>query len=484
MPLTKYKGYSFRNRIFWAFLTICLLSIMGTSALSYFVLKSNSIKQSRTQLQIQSEASMAYLDYAVSHQQVQTGDLKNVLENKIYEISDINKHDVILYDLQGDYLLSNKDENLILQKKLPLGILNKVLRKDKRVDIESYDEKNKSNVTSSYLVLKNNMLVPIAIVYLPFYHSDGSYFELFNKYLNFFIILNVLLISFSVWLSLVMSKQLTGTLTKFSDLITQITLFEKELKPIKYFQNDELSSLVKSYNKMILQIQNQKEHLSAIEKEDAWRSMAKQVAHEVKNPLTPMKLTIQNFERKFDCEDPDIHEKVKKMSQSMVSQIDLVASVATAFSQFAQLPDKNDEVINLNQQVKEILYIFSDENIYIHANQTNIELKIDKIYLSRIIINLVTNAVQDKVDDRKSIINVDLEQINKRINITVEDNGRGIPATMIDKIFEPNFTSKNTGMGLGLTMAKKMVLEYGGDLVVTSDEDRGSRFTVTFPVNV
>lgn len=484
MSLTQYKGYSFRNRIFLAFLTICLLSMIGTSGLSYFVLKTNSLEQSRTQLQNQSEALMSYLDYAVSHSQVQTSDLKSVLGNKIYEIADINKHDVILYDLEGNYLLSNKDGNLVSQKKLPLSILNKVLRKEKRVDFETFNKKMNATVTSSYLLLKNNMLVPIAVVYLPFYHNDSSYFDIFNKYLKFFIILNILIISLSIVLSWVISKNLTKTLTKFSDMITRITLFEKELKPIKYFQNDELSSLVKSYNKMILQLQNQKEHLSFIEKEDAWRGMAKQVAHEVKNPLTPMKLTIQNFERKFSINDPDIGEKVKKMSQSMVHQIDLVAAVATAFSQFAQLPEKHNEILDLNQQVKEILYVFSDENVHIHANQPHIEVNMDKIYLSRIIINLVTNAIQAKVEGKKSIINVDLEQINKRINISVEDNGKGIPIDMQQKIFEPNFTSKNNGMGLGLTMVKKMVLEYEGDIILISEEGKGCRFVISLPINI
>ncbi|WP_417428503.1 ATP-binding protein [Halpernia sp.] len=484
MPLTKYRGYSLRKRIFWGFLTICLLSVMGTGALSYFILQTNSAEQSRTQLQNKSEALMAYLDYAVSHNQVQTKDLKKVLGNKIFEIADINKHDVIIYDLEGNYLLSNRDESLVKPKKIPLSILNKVLKKDSRVDFESFDKSSNSTVTSSYIILKNNMLEPIAIVYLPFYHNDSSYFSIFNKYLKLFIILNIFIISFSIWLSWIISKNLTKTITKFSEMITKITLFEKDLKPIKYFQNDELSSLVKSYNKMILQIQEQKQHLSFVEKETAWTSMAKQVAHEVKNPLTPMKLTIQNFERKFDCNDPKINEKVKKLSHSLVHQIDLVAAVATAFSQFAQLPEKNNEIFDLYKQVKEILYIFSDENVHLHTSQKYIEINMDKIYLSRIIINLVTNAIQAQDEHRKSIINVDLEVINKRINISVEDNGIGIPEEMQEKIFEPNFTSKNSGMGLGLTMVRKMVLDYDGEITLHSEVGKGSRFTISFPVNI
>lgn len=484
MPLTKYKGYSLRNRVFWGFLTICLLSIMGTSFLSYFILKSNSIEQSRTQLQNKSEALMAYLDYAVSHTQVHTKDLPQVLDNKIYEIADINKHDVILYDLKGNFLLSNKDKNLIAQKTLPLKILNEVLRKDKRVDMEIYDEKMKANATSSYLVLKNNMLEPIAIVYLPFYHNDSGYIAVFNKYLKYLVFLNLFIIAFSIWLSWIISNNLTKTITKFSDMITRITLFEKDLKPIKYFQNDELSSLVKSYNKMILQIQDQKEHLSFTEKEKAWQLMAKQVAHEVKNPLTPMKMTIQNFERKFDCSDPDIGEKVKKLSTSMIHQIDLVANVATAFSQFAKLPEKHNELLNLNKEIKQILYIFNDENVHVHASQPSIVVNMDRIYLTRMITNLVNNAIQAKEEGRKSIINVDIESINKKINISVEDNGTGIPEEMHEQIFEPNFTSKNSGMGLGLTMVKKMILDYDGEISVKSEIGKGTRFTLSFPSKI
>lgn len=484
MPLTKYKGYSLRNRVFWGFLTICLLSIMGTSFLSYFILKSNSIEQSRTQLQNKSEALMAYLDYAVSHTQVETKDLPKVLENQIYEIADINKHDVILYDLQGNFLLSNKDRNLISQKTLPSKILHEVLKKDSRVDFQNFDKKINATVTSSYLILKNNMLEPIAIVYLPFYHNDSGYIAVFNKYLKYLVILNLFIIAFSIWLSWVISNNLTKTITKFSDMITRITLFEKDLKPIKYLHNDELGSLVKSYNKMILQIQDQKEQLSFTEKEKAWQLMAKQVAHEVKNPLTPMKMTMQNFERKFDSNDPEIGEKVKNLSKSMIHQIDLVANVASAFSQFAKLPEKHNELLNLNVEIKQILYIFNDENVHLHASHSAIIVNMDKIYLTRMITNLVNNAIQAKEEGRKSIINVDLEAINKKINISVEDNGTGIPEKMQEQIFEPNFTSKNSGMGLGLTMVKKMILDYDGEIIVKSEEGKGTRFTLSFPNNI
>ena len=484
MPFSKYKGYSLRNKVFWGFLLICLLSIASSSTLSYFILRNNAVAQSRTDLQKKSEALMSALDYSVSHTQVQTNDLPQILANDIFEIADINNQDIIIYDLKGKFLISNKDINLISQKEIPIEVINRVLKSDTRVDFQTYDKKIGANVSSSYMILKNNMLEPIGIVFFPFYHNDGAYFSVFNKYVNYIIIVNLFIIAIAVWLSWIISNNLTRAVTKFSDKINQITLFENDPKPIKYYHNDELNQLVKAYNKMILQIQEQKQRLSFKEKEEAWREMAKQVAHEVKNPLTPMKLTIQNFERKFDPADPDIRDKVKHLSRTLVDQIDLVATVASAFSQFAQLPEKNNEIFDLNKEIKNIINVFSDEKIYFHSNRDIIMIEMDKIYLSRIITNLVANSRQAKHDDRENIINLDVEQRQKRVIITVDDNGTGIPEELYDRIFEPNFTSKTSGTGLGLTMVRKMVEDYKGEISVKSELGKGSTFTISLPTNM
>lgn len=484
MPLTKYKGYSLRNKVFGGFLLICFLSITGSSVLSYFILRNNATVQSKTDLQKKSESLLSSLDYAVSHTQAQTDDLPNILSNTIFEIADINNQDIIIYDLEGNFVISNKDLNLIANKKLPLEIVNRVLKTDKRIDFQTYDKNIDANVTSSYMILKNNMLEPIAIVYFPYYHNDASYISVFNKYLNYILLVNLIVIAIGIWLSWIISNNLTKAVTKFSELINRITLFENDPQPIRYYQNDELNQLVKAYNKMILQIKEQKERLSFREKEEAWREMAKQVAHEVKNPLTPMKLTIQNFERKFDPADPQITEKVKKMSKIMVDQIDLVATVANAFSQFAQLPEKHNEIFDVNQEIKNIIRIFSDEKIYFHSNKDKILVDMDKIYLSRIVTNIVSNARQARDENRENIINVDVEQRQKRIIITIEDNGAGIPEDLYQRIFEPNFTSKSSGMGLGLTMVRKMVEDYKGEISVKSTVGKGTTFTISLPSNV
>ncbi|MCW3169834.1 HAMP domain-containing histidine kinase [Chryseobacterium sp. 09-1422] len=484
MAFNKYKGYSLRNRVFFGFLFVCLLSVAASSLVPYIVLRNNSLQQSKIDMQEKTNAVMRFLDYAVSQSTVHTEDLPAVLKNRIFEIADINQHDIIIYDLKGNYLLSNKDENLVKQKKIPLKIVNKLLSTEARYDFREVDKSKDAVFTSSYLLLKNNMLEPVGIIYIPLYHNESAYLDVLHKYVIYILIVDILLIVFSIWLSWVTSTNLAKNITKFSDMITRITLFENEMRPIKYYKNDELNALARAYNRMILQIQDQKERLRFKASEEAWREMAKQVAHEVKNPLTPMKLTIQNFERKFNPEDPNVNEKVKQLTKTMVDQIDLIATVASAFSEFAKLPEKNNEVINLNTEIDDILRVFNDDQIFVHSNKSNIMINMDRIYLSRIITNLVTNAKQAQSDTRKLLINVDIEQHQRKVIISVQDNGIGIAENMYERIFEPNFTSKNSGMGLGLSMVRKMVEDYKGQITVKSEVGKGSTFIITLPTNL
>ena len=408
MSFSNYKGYRLRNRVFLGFMAICLLSIVTSGVLSFVILRNNAKEQSRTDMQNKSEALMSSLDYALSHSTVKTRDIPTVLENKIYEIADINKHDIIIYDLNGNYLLSNKEPNLVAQKKMPAEVIAAIRKDGKRYDHKSYDENLKASIVSSYMVLKNNMLEDIAYVYFPYYHNESAYKVVFKHYFGYIVGVNLLIIFLSIWLSWIISNNLTNAITRFTSMISKINLFDKNLQPIRYYKNDELNALVKAYNKMISEIADQRERLSYIEKQSAWQEMARQVAHEVKNPLTPMKLMMQNFERKFDPNDPNNETKVKNLSGVIIGQIEVISRVATAFSEFAQLPKRNDEEINLNREIRNVLTIFSDENIFIHTSHDNIMMKIDKDYLARIIINLVTNASQAKADNRKSVINVDI----------------------------------------------------------------------------
>jgi len=232
-------------------------------------------------------------------------------------------------------------------------------------------------------------------------------------------------------------------------------------------------------------IEEQKKLLFFKEKESAWREMAKQVAHEIKNPLTPMKLLIQNFERKFDKNDPDIDDRVKKLCASMVDQIDLMAKVAGAFSEFTKLPEKKNEVINVNNEISSLVRIFDDKNeIIFQSKQNNVLINFDKSFFQRIMTNLILNAQQAKNEKQDFFIKINLELLNKKISLTIEDNGNGIPEDKLEKIFEPNFTTKSSGTGLGLAMVKRMIEDYKGEISIRSKEGKGTTFMIILPTNM
>jgi len=232
---------------------------------------------------------------------------------------------------------------------------------------------------------------------------------------------------------------------------------------------------------MIDELEESAVKLATSEREQAWREMAKQVAHEIKNPLTPMRLSVQSFERRFDINDPDIKVKLKDYSNTLIQQIDVMSSIAEAFSDFAKMPKQRKEKIEIIGVVKMALDIFSEEYVEYHPMEKEIYANLDKTQLIRIVTNLVKNATQAVEEKQKPLIYVKVFLKNKKIFIEVSDNGKGIKQEVEHLIFEPKFTTKTSGMGLGLPMIKNIIEAYGGSINFTSVEGDGTVFTVTLP---
>jgi len=255
-------------------------------------------------------------------------------------------------------------------------------------------------------------------------------------------------------------------------------------EPILYNGQDELGELVRVYNRKVEELRASAEKLARSERESAWREMARQVAHEIKNPLTPMKLRIQLFQRSWDPAAPDAKEKLDKLSTGLVEQIDALSGVASAFSQFAQMPEARPEPLDLRAVARAAVDVFHATpgiDIVLHDGP-ELPVHADREHLLRVFNNLLKNAVQAIPEDRDGRIEVRLRHEGDRAIAEVQDNGSGIPGHLRDRIFTPSFTTKGSGMGLGLAMVKRMVEQAGGTVRFDSREDEGTTFVVALPL--
>ena len=223
--------------------------------------------------------------------------------------------------------------------------------------------------------------------------------------------------------------------------------------------------------------------LAASEREQAWREMAKQVAHEIKNPLTPMRLNLQSFAAIFKRENPLADQQLKDFCQSMLEQIDTLNAIASAFSSFADLPEPKKEQLNVGEVVKSAIELFAEIKISLSLPQEPVYANFDRTQLIRIMTNLIKNAIQSVPKGKSPIIVVTVTETESMVKIGVKDNGLGIAVENQKKIFEPKFTTKSSGMGLGLPIVKTILDSYGGRIFFESIPSFSTTFYIEFSKN-
>jgi nitrogen fixation/metabolism regulation signal transduction histidine kinase len=257
-------------------------------------------------------------------------------------------------------------------------------------------------------------------------------------------------------------------------------------EPLPYQGEDELGELVRVYNSKVEELRESAEKLARSERESAWKEMARQVAHEIKNPLTPMKLGIQHFQLTWDPNAKGAKERLDRFATSMVEQIDALSRVAGDFSRFAQMSAANETELDLNEVARNAVALFAGEpnaDITLHSSSEGpLRVKADREHLLRVFNNLIKNATQAIPEDRRGQIHVTLRAENDRALVEVRDNGTGIPERVRDRIFEPSYTTKSSGMGLGLAMVKRMVEQAGGRVWFVTRADEGTSFFLALPL--
>lgn len=479
------RNLSLSSRIFFYMILLVVLASILIAVVTVYQYNEQSQDYHRKRLERKEAQLISSINYVLkeSSWEIKTENLPLIFKDKIYEIANIHNVTFNLYDLKGHLLKSSKVR--LKNDPIPDQLPNYILDTLSQITSKRFVEKNKlldGNYRSSYLILNNPTSMPIGILNVPYFDDDslnsGELKEFLIRLGYAYIIMMLVAIAFAYF----MSKLITKSIKTISDKM-YATRFEKQNKKIALEgATTEIKSLVESYNNMIDALEESAQKLASSEREQAWREMAKQVAHEVKNPLTPMRLSVQSFQRMFDPKDPEIHKKVDEYSKTLIQQIDTMSKIAEAFSNFAKMPAQNLEQLDIVEVVERALEIFPSENIKFSATSSEIIAIADKDQINRIVNNLVKNAIQSVPENKIPDIEVELSEKDEHVYIKVKDNGSGIDDTISQKIFEPKFTTKTSGMGLGLPMIKNIIETYNGSISYDTTKGEGTVFVVYFPI--
>ncbi len=401
-----------------------------------------------------------------------------ITSQKLPELANLHNVSLSFFNTKGQ-LVSQKNTNSA-PTMVNYDILSKILR-NKR-SYTQYDDSDAYQTTYTPLRLSKNRRLR-GILQVSYNKKDPtvrSIIDFVGTILNVYIFLFLL----AGAISIAISNSITKPLSQLGDKLRKFKL-GKENQSLEWSGNDEIGMLINDYNNLIEELAQSAALLAKTERDTAWREMAKQVAHEIKNPLTPMKLSIQYLEKAIKLNPENADQLIKRISSTLIEQIENLSQIASEFSNFAKMPSTNNEKVLLNQVVETIHDLFrkrEDVQVVLHEPIEDMIVYADKNQLVRILNNLVKNALQAIPPDKKGKIEISLQKEGKRAKITVKDNGTGIPMAMQAKVFTPNFTTKNSGTGLGLAISANMIDTMDGNIYFETEENVGTSFHVELPL--
>lgn len=404
------------------------------------------------------------------------------------QFADINSAYLNLFDTNGNLLFTS------LPKMYDYGIVGTKMGPKAYIYLRQLQRSEYSNPTesigdftysSAYAPIRNAQNQTVAYIGLPYYANEADYQSKIGLFINTLINIYALVFVAIGILAVFLANQITSPLTFIQESIKKTKLGQKN-QPIQWSRHDEIGSLIKEYNKMIAALEESAGKLAKSERESAWREMAKQVAHEIKNPLTPLKLGVQLLDKSWKEKDPNFELKFQRFYKSFIEQIDSLATIASEFSNFAKMPDTKLErllLVPVIEQSRDVFVNTDNVEIYI-SNLTNKEVFVqgDKDQLLRSFNNLMKNAIEAATGKDKCLVYVKISNDSDYVWVEVEDNGKGIDKELQEKIFVPNFTTKSSGTGLGLAFVKQAVENAGGIIHFKSSAEAGTTFYLSFPL--
>lgn len=395
--------------------------------------------------------------------------------------------DLTLYNTAGEMLLTTQPKlytyNLLAERMN--GRAYVAMNKQQRSEFVNEERLGDLVYKAAYVPVKNDQGATVAYLQLPYFgnqaDTDDRIGSLLSTMINIYALVFIAIGLFAV----VIARQITSPLNFIQYNLSQ-TIYGQKNEPIMWDRNDEIGALVKEYNKMIAELEASAQRLAQSERESAWREMAKQVAHEIKNPLTPLKLGLQLLDKAWKDKDPKFDQKFERFSKSFVEQIESLSSIASEFSSFAKMPDTKMQKVNLFEVIAQAVIIFKQmDNVTINYEAgEQFTVNADRDQLLRCFNNLLKNAIEATPESRPCVINITYKTNAGAILLTVTDNGNGIPEDMREKIFAPNFTTKSSGTGLGLAFVKNSIENAGGKVWFETEIGRGTTFFLNLPMAV
>ncbi|HAQ18988.1 MAG TPA: hypothetical protein DCR40_07110 [Prolixibacteraceae bacterium] len=414
-------------------------------------------------------------------------ELQQWLFRELYKLSNIFRTDINIYDINGELLATSRPE--IFTK----GLISEQMNAEAFYELSvryqlNYIQPEKIgslSYLSAYEPIMNNNGDYLGYLNLPYFTREDELKQSISTFIVAFINLYLILFLASVIVALVLSNKITKPLSLIRQRIRGIQLGKKN-EQINYKAEDEIGALVMEYNHKVEELAESVEMLARSERESAWREMAKQIAHEIKNPLTPMKLNIQYLQRAKEEGNEHYDDFFERVTKNLIEQIDTLSAIATEFSSFAQIPKANNEVFNLIEVLQNVCSLFEpNQNLHFTLETGSLsELRVfaDKEQFSRAFLNLIKNGIQAIPADQTGEIRITV-QLNESVAlITISDNGMGISQEAQENLFQPNFTTKTSGMGLGLSIVKSIVDNFGGKIWYTSEPDQGTTFYIEMAV--
>jgi nitrogen fixation/metabolism regulation signal transduction histidine kinase len=326
--------------------------------------------------------------------------------------------------------------------------------------------------------------VIVAYLNLPYFAKTSELRTEISSFLTTFLNIYIFFIALSIFLTLLISRYTTRPLQLIKDNMRSISLGRSNQK-INWESNDEIGKLISEYNRMIDELARSAELLAKSERESAWREMAKQVAHEIKNPLTPMKLSVQYLQKAWDEGSDDFDKRLNRFTRTIIEQIDTLSMIASEFSDFAKMPQARSRRNNLIDIIKNAMDLFKDTghiqfNIHYDPDLDHVVI-VDQKQLLRVFNNLIQNSIEAIGDEQEGKIDIRVKAEDDEFLVYVIDNGPGIATEQADKIFSPSFTTKTSGMGLGLAMARSIIINSGGEITFESEKGNGAVFLIRLP---